>query len=163
MAEDEEEEAHWSDSLRSDDNQQVLASLAHLSTLLDQLEGEDMWELCAFLRDDGLVAVIGGLVAHPEPQLHQRALLTLATLTTDDVDPASDDTKGIIKTSGSFEHVIPHLFSNVALTVAFACATIQNTVADMELTTALQKAGGVARLRELSHCDQPEIVQAAQA
>ena len=104
----------------------------------------------------GALRTIGALVGHPEPAIHQPALLLLATLTTEDVDPMADETKRHIKREGIFELLVPHLFATVPLTVAFACAAVQNTVADFTLSKYLEEVGGVARLRELAHCDLEE-------
>ena len=149
--------------LRSEEPQDLANGLSQLSELTDQLEGEESWELCAELREHAFIATIGALVGHPEPAIHQPALLLLATLTTEDVDPMADETKRHIKREGIFELLVPHLFATVPLTVAFACAAVQNTVADFTLSKYLEEVGGVARLRELAHCDLPAIVQAAKA
>ena len=152
------------DALGADSSDEEKAQALHgLSQLVDRIEGEAGWELCAGLRDQGVIDDVGALVGHPEPAIHQPALLLLATLTTEDVDAHADETKQRIKQCGAFKHVVLHLFSNAALTVAFSCATIQNCCADMELANALQDSGAVERLRELTICDQPQIVQAAKA
>lgn len=149
----------WAELLRSERDEDKANGLSQLNELSDQLEGDEMWELCAESRESGLLVEIGKCVGSPEPALHQQALLLLATLTTEDVDPYADDTKWQIKKHHIFELIVPHLFSGVPLTVAFACAAVQNTVSDMVLTKYLQDSGGVTRLRELAKCDMAAIVQ----
>ena len=151
------------DALRSDSDEDKTMALHQLTDLVDRIEGEDEWELCAELREQGSIVDIGKCVGSDEAHMHQPALLLLATLTTEDVDPQADETKLSMKNGGIFDLIWPHLFSNVALTVAFACAVVQNTISDPDFTAELHDNGSVDRLRELAHCDLPQIVQAAKA
>ena len=139
------------DALRSDSDEDKTMALHQLTDLVDRIEGEDEWELCAELRDQGSIVDIGKCIGHQEPHMHQPALLLLATLTTEDVDPQADETKLAMKNGGIFDLIWPHLFSNVALTVAFACAVVQNTISDQDFTNDLHENGGL--LHAHSHRD----------
>ena len=57
-------------------------------------------------------------ISHPEPLLHQTALLLLGNLSTEAVDPQADRTKAALKEIDGFAKLIPHVFSDQALTVA---------------------------------------------
>ena len=138
------------DALRSDSDEDKTMALHQLTDLVDRIEGEDEWELCAELREQGSIVDIGKCVGSDEAHMHQPALLLLATLTTEDVDPQADETKLSMKNGGIFDLIWPHLFSNVALTVAFACAVVQNTISDPDFTAELHDNGSVDRLRELA-------------
>ena len=116
------------------------------------------------LRDSGVVSAVAQLVQHPLPAIHQSALLLLATLTTDEVDPSAAETRRRLRDLPIVAHVAAHVFSDVAITVAFACGAIQNLISDRKLATALlREKGALERLKELRACDQPQVVQAATA
>ena len=141
----------------------VYQAVTQLAQLVDRVDGEAAWDLCAVLRDEGVIEALGTLVSHAQPPIHQTALMLLAELTTEDVDPDATETKQRIKDSGTFSKIVTHLFSNVALTVAVACAVVQNTCADEEMASMIARQGGVERLRELTRLETPQIRQAAEA
>ena len=101
--------------------------------MLEQLEeggdAGEVTELCAQLRARGSMVDIGQCAGSLNDWVHQPALLLLATLTTTDFDPWAGETKRLIKAGGVHELIWPHLFSNIALTVASTCAVLQNTSA----------------------------------
>ena len=107
-------------------------ALIILARLLDvTAEGAAMVALCKLSRDRGLIECVCACVAHDEPMMHQTALMLLANYTTVEVDMYADETKLRIKLCNGFELVADRLFSQVALTVAYASGTVQNTCDDI--------------------------------
>lgn len=107
-------------------------ALIILARLLDvTAEGAAMVALCKLSRDRGLIECVCACVAHDDPVMHQTALMLLANYTTVEVDMYADETKLRIKLCNGFELVADRLFSQVALTVAYASGTVQNTCDDI--------------------------------
>ena len=101
-----------------------------------------------------------------EPKLHQAALILLATLTTEAIDPMASESASTIKENAAFGLIASiHLFADAALTVALACGCVQNMVADIENAAILHSCGGVSRLRMLvaSPASPPALAAAARA
>jgi hypothetical protein len=106
-------------------------------------EGAPIQALCEALRRQQAVGKLCGLVSHPTSIIHQASLMLLATVTSIQVDPMADMTTQLIKQASSLPAIVAHLFSNVALTVAYACATIQNTCFDVEVVDMLRTLGAI--------------------
>ena len=107
-------------------------ALIILARLLDvTAEGAATVALCKLSRDRGLIECVCACVAHDDPVMHQTALMLLANYTTVEVDMYADETKLRIKLCNGFELVADRLFSQVALTVAYASGTVQNTCDDI--------------------------------
>ena len=138
-------------------------ALVQLALIVDFSYGDDAAQLCELLRAQHGLARIVELISHPEPLIHQTALLLLGNLSTEAVDPLADKTKALLKELDGFARLIPHIFSDQALTVAYALGAIQNTCTDIDYVSALQQSGAVVRLQDLAQCDQPQIVQYAEA
>lgn len=148
----------------AEDDRTKLEVLVSLAQLIDETqEGPDMLLLCHKIRNHRAVDLICPLVAHPEPPISQTALMLLANFTTVDIDPHAAKTAMLIKEVGGFPRIAAQLFSQVALTVALACGTIQNTCSDADVRQVLEELGAIDRLRELANCNQPAIVQASNA
>ena len=150
--------------LHAEDDQAKAEALIQLANNLDVTsEGPATRTLAEKLRKLGAVQSLCVLTGHEAPMIHQTALMLLATLSTVEVDANAAATVAIAKDSGSLPQVVDKLFSNVALTVAYACALIQNICSEPEVAQIVKAGGGVERLRELCLCDQPAIVQSATA
>eukprot|EP00966_Prymnesium_polylepis_P060502 1403830-Prymnesium_polylepis.1 len=138
-------------------------ALVQLALIVDVSFGEEAAALCELLRKQRVLDRVVELIDHYEPLIHQTALLLLGNLSTDSVDPKSEDTKKHFKEINGFSRLIPHLFSDQALTVAYALGAIQNTCTDIEYVAHMQQAGAIVRLQDLIQCDQPQIVNYAEA
>ena len=138
-------------------------ALVQLAMIVDFSYGEDAAQLCDLLRTQLVLDRIIELVDHPEPLIHQTALLLLGNLSTEAVDPQSELTKQRFKERDGFPKLIPHIFSDQALTVAYALGAIQNTCTDIEYVAHMQQSGAIVRLQDLVQCDQPQIVSYAEA
>ena len=91
--------------------------------------------------------------------------MLLASLTTSDIDTAgSVATLEAFSSSGAFQHVLPHLFSANALTIALACAVCQNACTHLELVHAMESNGSALdRLIMLAQCEVPADSHPARA
>ena len=152
------------DALHDESDQTKAEALMQLAQLLDGTpEGKATVALCGAIRMRGAIEQLCYLIDHPEPIIHQTALMLLANFTTYEVDTNAESTKKIIANADGFSKIANHLFSAVALTVAYACGTIQNTCTDPEAALQLRQSDGIERLRELAKCDVPVIVESAKA
>ena len=118
-----------------------------LALILDFSFGEDAAALCEQLRAQDGIERIMEMIAHPEPLIHQTALLILGNLSTDAVDPRAYLTKARLKQLDGFPKLIPHIFSEQALTVAYALGALQNTCTDIEYVAHMQQSGAIVRLQ----------------
>ena len=135
-----------------------------LHALYIRVEKESTIQLFNELRDTGVVDSVARLVPHPEPAVHQLALLLIACLTTDDIDPSATETRHLMRDGHLFEDLKAHIFSDESLTAAFACGAIQNLCSDRRLAMSLRRQkDAVERLRILAACKQPQVSQAAAA
>ena len=124
-------------------DEDIAAALISIAQFVDMMsEGAEMEAMCEMLRQKA-VAQICDLTSHPTPIIHQSSLMLLANFTTIEVDANAEATKAIIKASGCMPGIVTHLFSMVALTVAYSCATVQNTCNDMDFVTILRELGAV--------------------
>ena len=143
---------------------ELAGAVIAVARLLESADTQErMADLARTFRESGALVRLSQCVNHDEPIIHQTSLMLLATLTTVDVDPFAADTKAQIVQADASQHVVGHLFSPVALTVAYACATVQNTCDDPSVVQVLRELGGIERLRELATCDQAVIVECASA
>lgn len=138
-----------------------LSALHELVDALDRTTGKEAWRLCAEIRASGLIEDIAACV--PDSDAYRPVLMLLCLLTSVDIDVNAEDTLAILRDTGCFVHVVPHLFCNETLTVALACGACQNACADMELLHALEEHGGIERLHELARSDEASIAHAAGA
>lgn len=150
--------------LRGKSDTQRVTALHAIYSALDE-PGVDTEKLAANLRAHGVLNSIASLVASHQPDVHQSALLLIATLTTDDIDAQGAElTIKVLKEDGAFDAIFAHLFSNVVLTLTFASAIFANCCArDEVLAAKLLLHGGADRLAALADCDQPEIAHSAAA
>ena len=140
----------------SDDDKVLL--LRGLCSALE--EQHDAHHLAARLRESGICAAVAALVNAPARAVHQPALCLLANLTTHEVDAHAEKTIALL--AEGINGIVAHLFSDVALTVCFAVAVLQNCCANQALAIALVHHGGVVqRLRELNACANTQISQSA--
>ena len=143
------------------DEATAAALVAMAQKVEDNQDGMCMATFCEVLRARGAVEQICRLSEHPAPLIHQTSLMLLASLTTTDVDPRADASCKIIRDATTIPTIMLRLGSQAALTVACACAAIQNICSEAETVTVVSELGGIERLQELSRCDQPAIVASA--
>jgi len=70
-------------------------------------------------------------------------------------------TKQQIKSLGGFQKIVPFLFSEDLLTVAYALGAVQNTCMDIEYVAIMQQMGAVMRLQELLRSGDARLEQFA--
>ena len=137
--------------LESGDDEARAYALIELAQIVDGTpEGTATLMMCLKLRKRGVLQAVSALVPNVEPIIHQTCLMLLATLTTLEVDPNAPATQKLIVQYGAVPHIVQHLFSQVALTVAYACGTLQNMCDDIGgVCDVIAGAGGVERLRQV--------------
>ena len=140
------------------------SALRELIDALDQLHLKDARRLCEEMRAGALIEDVAASVGDSDPSVHQPALMLVTMLTTLEVDSEADATLVILRDSGLFVHVLPHLHAADALTIALACGACQNACySDLELVHVLETRGDIDRIHELARCDEPSVAQAASA
>ena len=144
-----------------EERERLLPPLA--SAVQEASSSLQLLRFCEAARETDVLELVCGCVRHADALIHQSALVLLCCAATEDIDPLADLSRLRIKACGGFESICPHLFSDVALTVALSCGCIQNMLADADNSISLQMCGGVARLRELIACESPAISAAAHA
>lgn len=90
-------------ALASQDPRTQSDALTHLAQIVDTAYGDDAIYLCDFIRLNGLVQLLGDMIASPDPTLHQPALLVFGNIASEAVDPNAGITKAIFKDGGGFE------------------------------------------------------------
>ena len=111
---------------RSDDDK--ADALMELAQVLDATFGEDAEALCEYLRVSGGVSIVSGLIRHRDPAVHQSALVLLANLSSNAVDPHAEHTKEFIRChhAALFGDMLAHLASTNETTLMYAVGAIQN-------------------------------------
>ena len=138
-----------------------LDALGQLAQIMDTSYGEDAEALCEYLRVAGCVGHIAGCLNHPEPQIHQTAMLLVGNIASEAVDPAAEKTKALLKRHRAFEKMITHLFSSDWMTLVYTLGAVQNTCTELEYVELMQEMGIVARLQELVRSGDPQLEQYA--
>lgn len=90
-------------------------------------------------------------------------MLIIGNLGAVDVDPDAEHTRHILKMSGAHAKLPPHVESNIALTVAYALAAMQNTCSFDADFVGVHREGGslMGRLRQLKSVGEPRVEQYA--
>ena len=111
-----------------------------------------------YLREHGVLKSLVWLLEHSDAvAIQQTTLLILGNLASDAVDASSTLTKVRLKELGAFEALLPHLFSDVWLTLVYALGAVQNMCTDVEYVEVMQDTGVVARLQELAATEDPQL------
>ena len=132
------------------DDERVEA-LGQLAQVVDTSFGDDAVQVGGYLREHGVLKSLVWLLEHSDAvAIQQTTLLILGNLASDAVDASSTLTKVRLKELGAFEALLPHLFSDVWLTLVYALGAVQNMCTDVEYVEVMQDTGVVARLQELA-------------
>ena len=114
------------------DDERVEA-LGQLAQVVDTSFGDDAVQVGGYLREHGVLQSLVWLLEHSDAvAIQQTTLLILGNLASDAVDASSTLTKVRLKELGAFEALLPHLFSDVWLTLVYALGAVQNMCTDVE-------------------------------
>ena len=139
------------------DDERVEA-LGQLAQVVDTSFGDDAVQVGGYLREHGVLKSLVWLLEHSDAvAIQQTTLLILGNLASDAVDASSTLTKVRLKELGAFEALLPHLFSDVWLTLVYALGAVQNMCTDVEYVEVMQDTGVVARLQELAATEDPQL------
>ena len=109
----------------SDDER--VEALGQLAQVVDTSFGDDAVQVGGYLREHGVLKSLVWLLEHSDAvAIQQTTLLILGNLASDAVDASSTLTKVRLKELGAFEALLPHLFSDVWLTLVYALGAVQN-------------------------------------
>jgi len=128
---------------------------------VDTSFGEEADWLCEFLRKSGAVHSISEIVDSPEPHNCNMALLLIGNIASDAVDSKADETKAILKQTGAFGRLLPHLWTEDWMTLVYALGAVQNTCTELEYVELMQEFGCVPRLQDLLRLGDPQLKQYA--
>ena len=135
------------DGLQSADDYEKIECLYQLAQIVDSAFGDEAIAVCRFLRERGGIENLISLVEHSDEWLYQTSLLVIGNLATDAVDPFAEETKKKLKSIGGFEKLLPHLYSQNALTVTYALGAVRNTCAEPEYVLLMQQKGVMRQLQ----------------
>ena len=138
------------------DDERVEA-LGQLAQVVDTSFGDDAVQVGGYLREHGVLATLVSLLSLDAPTIQQTTLLILGNLASDAVDASSTLTKVRLKELSAFEALLPHLYSDVWLTLVYALGAVQNMCTDVEYVEVMQDTGVVARLQELAATEDPQL------
>ena len=150
--------------LKGGDDHDLFQALSQLAQIVETCFGEDADALCEFLRVSGCVTHIGRAVGHSKPSIQQCALLLVGNIGSDSVDALAEKTRAILKRDQAFEAIVPYVFAEDSLTLAYALGAVQNLCVGenaLEYVELMQQMGAVERLQELLHCNDAQLEQYA--
>ena len=138
--------------LSSSEDEVRLRALEGLALLIDSSPEEDLSELCRLVRERGGCEALTALIADSSSVVHQNAMLVLGNVASERVDPACEATKQLLRTCGTIDYIVPHLWSEVYDTVLYALGALLNLCADICYVEMLQEQQVPERLQEIAQC-----------
>ena len=112
--------------LRSTDENERDDALATLAEMVDGAFGEDGARLGQEMRANGGIALLSWLLADPNPEVQQMALMILGNLCSDSVDSSSTTTKQQLLRSGGARAILSCVHTEDPAVLLFACGALQN-------------------------------------
>jgi hypothetical protein len=77
------------------------------------------------------------------------AIMLVGNLASLAVDPHATKSKDVLKAEGAFSLLLPYMFSEDDMTLAYTLGALQNVCTEIEYVEQLEKAGGLERLQAL--------------
>ena len=87
------------------------------------------------------------------------ALMLVADLACEAVDPHAEKTMVLLRAAGAFRRVLPHLFTDEQdrLTLVYALGALQNLCTEITCVEQLELAGGLERLQAIIELNDPRL------
>jgi hypothetical protein len=124
-------------------------ALRQLAQVVNDSYDSEAVALCEYLRAAGGVKLIVRLLRSPIPTVHQMAIMLVGNLASLAVDPHATKSKDVLKAEGAFSLLLPYMFSEDDMTLAYTLGALQNLCTEIEYVEQLEKAGGLERLQAL--------------
>lgn len=124
-------------------------ALRQLAQVVNDSYDSEAVALCEYLRAAGGVKLIVRLLRSPIPTVHQMAIMLVGNLASLAVDPHATKSKDVLKAEGAFSLLLPYMFSEDDMTLAYTLGALQNVCTEIEYVEQLEKAGGLERLQAL--------------
>ena len=132
-------------------------ALRQLAQVVNDSYDSEAVALCEYLRAAGGVKLIVRLLSSPIPTVHQMAIMLVGNLASLAVDPHAPKSKDVLKAEGAFSLLLPHMFSEDEMTLAYTLGALQNVCTEIEYVEQLEKAGGLERLQALIERKDPQL------
>ena len=124
-------------------------ALRQLAQVVNDSYDSEAVALCEYLRAAGGVKLIVRLLGSPISTVHQMAIMLVGNLASSAVDPHATKSKDVLKAEGAFCLLLPYMFSEDDMTLAYTLGALQNVCTEIEYVEQLEKAGGLERLQAL--------------
>ena len=132
-------------------------ALRQLAQVVNDSYDSEAVALCEYLRAAGGVKLIVRLLSSPIPTVHQMAIMLVGNLASLAVDPHATKSKDVLKAEGAFSLLLPYMFSEDDMTLAYTLGALQNLCTEIEYVEQLEKAGGLERLQALIERKDPQL------
>lgn len=132
-------------------------ALRQLAQVVNDSYDSEAVALCEYLRAAGGVKLIVRLLSSPIPTVHQMAIMLVGNLASLAVDPHAPKSKDVLKAEGAFSLLLPHMFSEDEMTLAYTLGALQNVCTEIEYVEQLEEAGGLERLQALFERKDPQL------
>ena len=132
-------------------------ALRQLAQVVNDSYDSEAVALCEYLRAAGGVKLIVRLLSSPIPTVHQMAIMLVGNLASLAVDPHATKSKDVLKAEGAFSLLLPYMFSEDDMTLAYTLGALQNVCTEIEYVEQLEKAGGLERLQALIERKDPQL------
>ena len=132
-------------------------ALRQLAQVVNDSYDSEAVALCEYLRAAGGVKLIVRLLSSPIPTVHQMAIMLVGNLASLTVDPHATKSKDVLKAEGAFCLLLPYMFSEDDMTLAYTLGALQNVCTEIEYVEQLEKAGGLERLQALIERKDPQL------
>ena len=132
-------------------------ALRQLAQVVNDSYDSEAVALCEYLRAAGGVKLIVRLLGSPISTVHQMAIMLVGNLASSAVDPHATKSKDVLKAEGAFCLLLPYMFSEDDMTLAYTLGALQNVCTEIEYVEQLEKAGGLERLQALIERKDPQL------
>ena len=132
-------------------------ALRQLAQVVNDSYDSEAVAMCEYLRAAGGVKLIVRLLSSPIPTVHQMAIMLVGNLASLAVDPHAPKSKDVLKAEGAFSLLLPHMFSEDEMTLAYTLGALQNVCTEIEYVEQLEEAGGLERLQALIERKDPQL------